>query len=325
MRRREVIAGLGCAALAPLAAGAQSSMPVIGWLHSADGKSFASELAAFRQSLQENGYEEGRNLAIEYRWAEGQFDRLPALAADLVRRNVQVIAAVGGNNSNLAAKAATSTIPIVFTSGADPVRLGLVESLSRPGGNVTGVNFLVVELAAKGLGVLHEFIPRARTMALLINPSSRESIDQTPDTRDAAARLGLDLRIVHASNAAEVDQAFEAMARDNIDALLVAGEATISMRIDRIVELAARHRIPAIYTRREWVLAGGLMSYGTNFKDGYRQAGLYVARILKGARPADLPVVQSTTFEFVINLKTAKALGLEFHPQLLGTADEVVE
>jgi putative ABC transport system substrate-binding protein len=213
----------------------------------------------------------------------------------------------------------------VFTSGADPVRLGLVDSLSRPGGNVTGVNFLVVELAAKGLGVLHEFIPRARTMALLINPSSRESIDQTPDTRDAAARLGLDLRIVHASNAAEVDQAFEAMARDNIDALLVAGEATISMRIDRIVELAARHRIPAIYTRREWVLAGGLMSYGTNFKDGYRQAGLYVARILKGARPADLPVVQSTTFEFVINLKTAKALGLEFHPQLLGTADEVVE
>jgi putative ABC transport system substrate-binding protein len=325
MRRREVIAGLGCAALAPLAAGAQSSMPVIGWLHSADGKSFASELAAFRQSLQENGYEEGRNLAIEYRWAEGQFDRLPAMAADLVRRNVQVIAAVGGNNSNLAAKAATSTIPIVFTSGADPVRLGLVDSLSRPGGNVTGVNFLVVELAAKGLGVLHEFIPRARTMALLINPSSRESINQTPDTRDAAARLGLDLRIVHASNAAEVDQAFEAMARDNIDALLVAGEATISMRIDRIVELAARHRIPAIYTRREWVLAGGLMSYGTNFKDGYRQAGLYVARILKGARPADLPVVQSTTFEFVINLKTAKALGLEFHPQLLGTADEVVE
>jgi putative ABC transport system substrate-binding protein len=325
MKRRDFIAGLGGAALAPLAAGGQSSTPVIGWLHGADAKSFASEAAAFRRSLQENGYEEGRNLAIEYRWAEGQFDRLPTMAADLVRRKVSVIAAVGGNDSNLAAKAATTTIPIVFTSGGDPVRLGLVDSLSRPGGNVTGVNFLVTELSAKGLGVLHEFIPKAKVVALLINPSSRESINQTPDTREAAARLGLDLRILHTSNIAEVDDAFAAMARDGADALLVAGEPTVSTRVGRVVELAASQRIPAMYTRREWVLAGGLMSYGTNFKEGYRQAGLYVARILKGARPADLPVVQSTKFEFVINLKTAKALGLEFHPQLFGTADEVVE
>jgi putative ABC transport system substrate-binding protein len=324
MRRRSFLGLLGSAAVVPFAARAQSK-PVIGWLHGADAKSFAGELAAFRKSLQENGYDEGRNLAIEYRWAEGQFNRLPALAADLIQRKVQLIAAVGGNDSNLAAKAATSTIPIVFTSGGDPVRLGLVDGLSRPGGNLTGVSFLVTDLSAKGLSVLHEFIPKAKAVTLLVNPSSRESVSQMPDTRDAAARLGLDLRIVQASNTAEVDLAFAAMARDGTEALLVAGDPTINTRIGRITELAASHRIPAMYTRREWALAGGLMSYGTNFKDGYRQAGLYAARILKGARPADLPIVQSAKFEFVINLKTAKALGLEFHPQLLGTADEVIE
>jgi putative ABC transport system substrate-binding protein len=304
---------------------AQQARAVVGWLHGADAKSFKGELDAFRRSLQENGFEEGRNLTVEYRWAEGQFDRLPAMALDLTRQKVQVIAAVGGNNSNLAAKAATSTIPIVFTSGGDPVRLGLVDGLSRPGGNLTGVSFLVTDLSAKGLSVLHEFIPRAKTIALLINPSSRESANQAPDTQDAAAKLGLNLRIFRASNLAEVDDAFTAIARDGIDAMLVAGDPTINTRISRIVELAAKLRLPSLYTRREWALAGGLMSYGTNFKDGYRQAGVYVARILQGVRPADLPIVQSAKFEFVINLRTAKALGLEFHPQLLGTADEVVE
>ncbi len=325
MQRRTFLGILGGVAMSPLAVRAQDAMPVIGWLHGADAQSFAGELTAFRQGLKEGGYEEGRNLAIEYRWAEGQFDKLPAMAADLARRKVGVIAAVGGNDSNLAAKAATATIPIVFTSGGDPISLGLVKSLSRPEGNITGVNFLVTELSAKGLGLLHEIIPGAKTVALLINPSSRESARQTADTQEAAQKLGLELKIFSARNPAEVDHAFAAIDQAQAQAILVAGDPTIHTRIARISALAASHRIPAMYTRREWTAAGGLMSYGTNFKDGYRQAGVYAARILKGAKPSDLPVVQSAKFEFVINLKTAKALGLEFHPQLLGIADEVIE
>jgi putative ABC transport system substrate-binding protein len=236
-----------------------------------------------------------------------------------------VIAAVGGNDSNLAAKAATDSIPIVFSSGGDPIRLGLVASMSKPGGNVTGESFLVNDLMSKGLGILHEFIPGAKNFALLINPSSRESAPQLRDTQEAANRLGLGLRILHASSVADVDQAFAKLAQNRVDALMVAGDPSINTRVSRIAALAASHRIPAMYTRKEWAEAGGLMSYGTNFKDGYRQVGVYIARILKGAKPADLPVVQSAKFEFTINLKTAKALGLEFHPQLLATADEVIE
>lgn len=324
MRRRQFIAGLGGAAMTPFAARAQQR-PVIGWLHGADAKSFTGELAAFQQGLKDGGYEEGRNLTIEYRWANGQFDRLPAMATDLVRRKVGAIAAVGGFNSNLAAKAATNSIPIVFTTGGDPTKLGLVASLSRPGGNITGVNFLATELSAKELGLLREIIPNAKTVAMLINLNSRESAGQTADTQEAAQKLGLELKIFGASDPVGVEQAFAAIAQARVGALLVAGDPTVSSRIDKILALAASHRIPAMYTRREWVAAGGLMSYGTNFKDGYRQAGVYVARILKGAKPAELPVVQSAKFEFVINLKAAKALGLEFNPQLLGTADEVIE
>ena len=326
MRRREFIVLIGAAAATwPVAARAQSSMPVIGFLHGADAISFAPQLVGFHQGLKEGGFIEGRNVTIEYRWAEGRFDQLPAMATDLVRRRVSVIAAVGGNNSNLAAKAATDRIPIVFSSGGDPIQIGLVTSLSRPIGNITGVSFLVTDLLAKNLGLLHEIVPGAKIVTLIVNPNSRESARQTPDAQEAAQKLGLELKVLHAGNAGEVDQAFAALPQTGAGALIIAGDPSLGRRIDQIIALAASHRIPAMYPRREFVAAGGLMSYGTNFTDAYRQVEVYVARILKGTKPADLPVVQAAKFDFVINLKTAKALGLELHPQLLARADEVIE
>ena len=246
------------------------------------------------------------------------------MAADLVHRQVSVIAAVGGNNSNLAAKTATDKSPIVFSSAADPVILGLVKSMSRPAGNITGVYFPSTDLLSKGLGILHETVPTAKTIALLLNPQSREATRQKADVQEAAQKLGLELKILGASSAVEVDQAFATLS-PAIGALIVGGDPSLASRIDNIIAGTATRHIPAMYSRKEFALAGGLMSYGTNFKDGYRQVGIYVAQILKGAKPSDLPIVQSAKFEFVINLKTAKSMGLEFHPQLLATADEVIE
>jgi putative ABC transport system substrate-binding protein len=326
MQRRTFLGLLGGAAVsAPLAAHAQQATPVIGFLHSADAGSFAGQLAAFHKGLNEGGFEDKRNLAVEYRWAEGRSERLPELAADLVQRNVAVIVAVGGNASNLAAKRATGTIPIVFNSGSDPIQLGMVTSLSRPGGNITGVTFFASDLVAKQVDVLHQLVPRAKTVAVLINPTSPESLRQPDDAREAARKLGIDLTVVGASNDAEIEQGFAYLARARADALVVAGDPFFGSRLQRIVGLATRHRIPTMYYRREYVVAGGLVSYGTSVDESYRQVGLYVAKILKGAKPADLPVVQSAKFDFTLNMKTAKSLDLEFHPQLLATADEVIE
>jgi len=324
MRRRDFMGLLGAAAL-PLAARAQQTNPVIGFLHSADAQSFAPQLAAFHQGLKEGGYEDGRNVTIEYRWAAGRNDRLPALAADLVRRPVSVLVAVGGNASNLAAKAATDSIPIVFNSGSDPIKLGMVTSLSRPGGNITGVSFLVSDLVAKQLDLLHQLIPVAKAIAVLVNPRSPESARQPDDAHEAARKLGIELKIANAGTDAEIDQAFEALAQMRAEALIVGGEPFFGSRVEKLVGLATRHRIPTMYYRSEFVAAGGLVSYGTSVNEAYRQNAIYVTKILKGAKPADLPIVQSAKFDFSINLKTAKSLGLEFHPQLLATADEVIE
>jgi putative ABC transport system substrate-binding protein len=315
MQRRTFLGLLGGAAVsAPLAAHAQQATPVIGFLHSADAGSFAGQLAAFHKGLNEGGFEDKRNLAVEYRWAEGRSERLPELAADLVQRNVAVIVAVGGNASNLAAKRATGAIPIVFNSGSDPIQLGMVTSLSRPGGNITGVTFFASDLVAKQVDVLHQLVPRAKTVAVLINPTSPESLRQPDDAREAARKLGIDLTVVGASNDAEIEQGFASLARARADALVVAGDPFFGSRLQRIVGLATRHRIPTMYYRREYVVAGGLVSYGTSVDESYRQVGLYVAKILKGAKPADLPVVQSAKFDFTLNMKTAKSLDLEFHP-----------
>jgi putative ABC transport system substrate-binding protein len=324
MQRRTFLSLLG-AALTPFAAHAQQAMPVIGFLHSADAKSFAPMVAAFHQGLNEGGYAEGRNLTIEYCWAEGRADRLPAMAAELVSRKVSVITAVGGNASNLAAKAATDTIPIVFNSGSDPIKLGMVTSLSRPSGNITGVTFFAADLVAKQIDVLHQLIPGMKVVALLINPNSPEAARQPADAQEATRKLGIELQILNASTDAEIDGAFASLPQIRADALLVAAEPFFGSRVEKLVDLAARHKIPAMYYRREFVAAGGLVSYGTSTTDAYRQVGIYVTKVLKGAKPADLPVVQSAKFDFAINMKTAKALGLEFHPQLLATADEVIE
>ena len=325
MQRRTFLSLLGGAAVTPFAAHAQQAMPVIGFLHSADAKSFAPMLAAFHQGLNEGGYADGRNLTIEYRWAEGRADRLPAMAAELVSRKVSVITAVGGNASNLAAKAATDTIPIVFNSGSDPIKLGMVTSLSRPSGNITGITFFAADLVAKQIDVLHQVIPGMKVVALLINPNSPEAARQPTDAQEATRKLGIDLQILNASTDAEIDRAFASLPQIRADALLVAAEPFFGSRIEKLVALAAHHKIPAMYYRREFVAAGGLVSYGTSTTDAYRQVGIYVTKVLKGAKPADLPVVQSAKFDFAINMKTAKALGLEFHPQILATADEVIE
>jgi ABC-type uncharacterized transport system substrate-binding protein len=326
IRRREFITLLSGAAVAwPLAARAQQpAMPVIGFLNSGSPDTLAQLVAAFRQGLREDGYVEGQNLAIEYRWAGGVYERLPALAADLIRRQVSVIIA-GAPPAVLAAKAMTSTVPIVFTSGGDPVELGFVSSLNRPGGNLTGVSFLVNELGAKRLELLHELVPKAALIGFLANPTRPSSEVETKDTQQAAQRLGVQVHIVNASSEREIDAAFANFVQQRVNALLIGTDSYYLTRRDQLVALAARLAVPTMYNLREYVVAGGLMSYGPSITDVYRQAGVYTAKILKGAKPAELPVVQPTKFELVINLKTAKVLGVTIPLIMQMTADEVIE
>jgi putative ABC transport system substrate-binding protein len=323
--RRKFLATLGGAAAWPFAARAQQPMPVIGFLHTASPEAYRSQLAAFHQGLKYAGYVEGQNVAIEYRWAEDRLDRLPELAADLVRRQVAVIAATGGNISGLTAKAATTTIPIVFTSGSDPVNLGLVASLSRPGGNLTGASFFVTHLGSKVFGLLHQLVPEGPPIAVFINPKSPEAQFQLVDIERAARDLGRKVEFLNASTGAEIDQAFVALTERRVGALFISADPFFVGRMDQLAALTIRDRIPATFVLRAFPAAGGLMSYGTSINDAYRQAGVYTALILKGAKPADLPVTQSTRFELVINLKTAQALGVTIPPGVLAIADEVIE
>jgi putative ABC transport system substrate-binding protein len=328
MRRREFLtfAG-GLTASWPLATRAQQPpMPVVGYLSSRSQNETAALVAAFRKGLGEAGYVEGQNVAIEYRWAEGQYDRLPALAADLARRGVAILVTTGGEPSALAAKAATSTIPIVFTVGGDPVKLGLVESFNHPGGNSTGVSVLTTAPEAKRLGLLHELVPHAKVVGVLIDPNYTQQAEaQARELRDAARTIGQPISIVYAKSDAELESAFESLVREHAEALLVSAAPFFDTRRDRIIAFAAEHRLPAVYQFREYAAGGGLMSYGVNLQEGYRQVGNYTGQILKGAKPAELPIVQSIRFEFVINLKTAKTLGLEVPAMLLARADEVIE
>jgi putative tryptophan/tyrosine transport system substrate-binding protein len=326
LRRRQVFTLLGGVAAAwPLAARAQqAAMPVIGFLNGASPDAYAPFVTAFRQGLKEAGYVDGQNAIIEYRWAEGQYDRLPAMAADLIRRNVTVIAATSSPAAQ-AAKAATSTVPIVFTTGDDPIKLGLVASLNRPGGNVTGVNNLLVELGSKQLGLLRELVPGITAVAALMNPNFPGTERQLKDVEAAARALGLQLTVLRASTEHEIDAAFATMAQQGGSALLVGTDPFFLVRADQIVALAARHATPAIYSVREFAVAGGLMSYASDFADSYRQAGIYTGRVVRGEKPADLPVQRSTKFEFVINFKTAKALGLAVPNSMQLLADEVIE
>jgi len=324
--RRELLAALGGAAAAwPLAARAQQAvMPVVGFLGAGARGPLREQIAAFQEGLKESGYVEGQNVAVEYRFAEGQFDRFPALASELVRRQVAVLF-VASNAGALAAKQATRAIPIVFTAGDDPVASGLVPSLNRPGGNLTGVYQFANGLEAKRLGLLHEMVPKATTIAVLVNPNYSGSENQLREVQEAAASLGVQLVIVRANVESDFDAAFSTLVQQRATALLVCASPFFNIRRQQLVVLAARHALPAIYEWREFAAAGGLMSYGTVISDSYRQAGVYTGRILKGAKPADLPVVQSTRFEFVINLPTARALGLEVPATLLARADELIE
>jgi putative tryptophan/tyrosine transport system substrate-binding protein len=323
--RRKFLATLGGAAAWPVAARAQQpAMPVVGFLSGRSPAESADVVAAFRKGLSETGYIEPQNVTIDFRWAEGKLDRLPALARELVQRPVAVIAALGG--SVMAAKAATTTIPIVFGSGADPVQIGLVASLNRPGGNVTGATFLTAALGAKRLGLLRDLVPGAEVMALLVNPNTTSvGPVQIRDVEEAARALGQRLIVLDGSTDEKLEAAFVALAPQHVAALLVGGDAFFDTRRERLVTLALQYRVPAIYQFREYAVAGGLMSYGTSITEMYRLVGLYVGRILKGEKPADLPVMQVTKFELVINLKTAKALGVKISDNLLSLADEVIE
>jgi putative ABC transport system substrate-binding protein len=325
IRRREFITLLGGAAAWPVAARAQQpAMPVIGFLRSTSIERSAQLLAAFRQGLKEAGYSEGQNVAIEYRSAEGEYDRLPGLAADLVRRQVTVIVATGGLASAQAAKALTSTIPIVFT-GEDPVKSGLVVSFNQPGGNATGVSLLTTDIGSKRLGLLRELVPNATRIALLNNPNGPNVGGYLQDLQAAADSLNQRIQVLNAVNENEIDAAFVALARERPDALFISSDPFLTSRREQIVALANHYKLPAFYEWREFAEAGGLASYGPSHTEPYRLIGIYTGRILKGAKPADLPVIQSTKFELVINLKTAKALGLEVRATLLARADEVIE
>jgi putative tryptophan/tyrosine transport system substrate-binding protein len=326
--RRKFLSLLGgTAASWPLAARAQQpAIPVVGFLNSQSPERFVEPMRGFRQGLKDAGYVEGENLAIEYRWAHGELDRLPAMAAELARRGVAAIAATGGPSSALAAKAATTTVPVVFVTGDDPVRLGLVASLARPGGNLTGVSFLTVEVMAKRLELLRELVAGAVRVAVLVNPAEAPNTEITLRDVVAAARgFGLQVEVLKADTGDEIDAAFESMGRERPDALFVAATAFFVARRVQLVQLAAFHRIPAAYPLRDFVEAGGLMSYGASIADAYRGVGLYTGRILKGAKPADLPVVQSSKFELVINQQTARMLGLALPDKLVAAADEVIE
>ncbi|MDB5579767.1 MAG: putative transport system substrate-binding protein [Bradyrhizobium sp.] len=326
MKRREFIALLGgAAASVPFAAGAQAPMPVVGFIHGASPSYLGQFVEALRKGLAEQGFVEGQNLAIEYRWAEGHYERLPALATDLVERKVAAILAMGGTDPARAVKAATSTIPIVFVSAADPVKTGLVASLNRPGGNVTGVSLIAAALDEKKLGLLHELVPKTSVIAGLVNPNYPGAKTQADDIQEAARHLGISAIALTAGTDDEIDAAFAEALRQGAGAMLVSSDPFFNSRAGRFVAAAARHSIPVIYPQREYVRGGGMLSYGPDFSDGYRNSGVYVGKILKGAKPAELPVMQPTKFELVINLKTAKALGITVPPTLLATADEVIE
>jgi putative ABC transport system substrate-binding protein len=327
MKRREFITLLGSAAVAwPLGVRAQQrAFPVIGLLSSRSPAVDTSLIAVIRQGLNESGLVEGQNVALDYRWADGQYDRLAALAADLVHRQVAVIVTMGGEVSALAAKAASATIPIVFAAGADPVRSGLVTSVHRPGGNITGVSTLIFELEPKRLGLMRELRPNATTIAVLVDPNSPNAEMQVNDIQAAARGVGGEITILNASTIRDIDAAFVRLVEMRADALLVVANPIFFNRTAQLVVLAARHAIPTLYSRREFTAAGGLMSYGPNINDSYRLLGVYAARILKGEKPGDLPIQLPTKFELVINLSTAKALGLDVPPTLLARADEVIE
>jgi len=326
MRRRNFLfIGAGAAAWPLIARAQQKAMPVIGYLNSTSPGSHAVFISAFRQGLNETGYVEGQNLTIEYRWAEGHYDRLPALAADLVGSKVDLIATGGGDVSARAAKGATAMIPIVSVIGGNPVASGLVASLARPGGNLTGVSFLTGELNPKRLELLSELVPQVKVIALLVNPNNPSAEAMIRDVQEAAVRKGLQLPILKAGAESEIDAAFETLVQLHAGALLVSADAYFNSRREQLVALTSRHAVPAISESRETVEAGGLISYGTSITDVYRQVGVYAGKILKGAKPADLPVQQPTKFELVINLKTAKALGLTVPQSLLAQADEVIE
>ena len=326
MRRREFIAGLGAAAWVSPARAQQSAVPVVGFVYAGSADTAAGYLTPFRKGLGETGYVEGQSVTVEYHWLDGQYDRLPALMADLVRRRVAVIATPINAPGAIAAKAATATIPIVFAVGADPVELGLVASLALPGGNATGINFFALEVNAKRLGLLYQLVPKAVRVAVLLNPSNATSAKVTlRSVQEAASVNGLQIQVINASTSREIDAAFATLARERPDALFVSGDAFFNSRRVQFATLATRDKIPAAYPEREYVEVGGLMSYGTSFADTFRQVGNYTGSILKGAKPANLPVVQSTKFEFVINLQTAGALGIEVPPTLLALADEVIQ
>jgi putative ABC transport system substrate-binding protein len=326
MRRRAFIAALGGAAAWPLAARAQQpAVPVIGFLSSRSAGDSVSAVAAFRAGLAETGYVEGRNVAIEFRWAEGRFDRLPALAEELVRRPVAVLAPVAGYQTPRAAQAATSTIPIVFGIGEDPVREGLVPNLNRPGGNTTGATFSTALLGAKRLGLLRQLVPQAEVIGLLVNQNSTQGQGQARDVQEAAQKLGLQLVVLNGGSDEDIDAAFASLARLKVGALLVGADPSFDPKRNRLIAMVAQHAVPAIYQFRDYALAGGLMSYGASIAELYQQVGIYVGRVLNGDKPGDMPVMLPAKFEMVINLKTAGVLRLTIPPALLATADEVIE
>jgi putative ABC transport system substrate-binding protein len=326
MRRREFIAFVGCTAAWPLAARAeQSALPVIGFLNSGSADAYRDRITAFQQGLRQLGYIDGENVIVDYRWALGEYDRLPKFATELVERRVSVLVATGGEPAALAAKSATSTIPIVFAIGGDPIKLGLVASYNRPGGNATGANILAAEMDGKRLGLLHELMPNATRVGVLLNPNFPAYTEQLNDLQHAAKIINLQVEILRANMDGEIEAAFEFSSQKHLEALVLTASPFFDTRRDKLVALAARHALPTIYHFREFAVAGGLMSYGVSIPHIYRQIGVYAGRILNGDNPANLPVQQPTSFEMVVNLKTAKALGLTIPPTLLARADEVIE